>query len=107
MSPAECNCGIGHQELLAIIACLNKWHMYLHGVPFLIYMDHHDLWNFGTKALPNRRQARGAGLLAQYEFDIQFYPGKANGKGDSLTGRSGDLPTDGDNMATPCKKSLT
>ena len=43
MSPAECNYGIGHKELLAIIACLDKWHMYLHGVPFLIYMDHHDL----------------------------------------------------------------
>ena len=35
MSPAECNYGIGDKELLAIIACLEKWHMYLHGVPFV------------------------------------------------------------------------
>ena len=57
MSPAECNYGIGDKELLAILACLEKWHMYLHGVPFLIYTDHHNLQNFVTKALLNRRQA--------------------------------------------------
>ena len=28
MSPAECNYGIGDKELLAIITCLEKWHMY-------------------------------------------------------------------------------
>ena len=92
MSPAECNYGIDDKELLAIIVCLEKWHMYLHGVPFLIYTDHHNLQNFRTKALFNRRQARWAGLLAQYEFQIQFRPGKANGQADALTRRSGDLP---------------
>ena len=65
MSPAECNYGIGDKELLAIMACLEKWHMYLHGIPFVIYTDHYNLQNFGTKALLNRRQARWAGLLAQ------------------------------------------
>ena len=54
MSPAECNYGIGDKELLAIVTCLEKWHMYLLGVPFLIYTDHHSLQNFGTKALLNR-----------------------------------------------------
>ena len=58
MTPAECNYGIGDKELLAIIACLGKWHMYLHGIPFLIYTDHHNLQNFVTKALLNRWQAR-------------------------------------------------
>ena len=48
-------------------------------------MDHHNLQNFGTKALHNRRQARWAGLLAHYEFHIQFRHGKANGKADALT----------------------
>ena len=62
MSPDECNYGIGDKELLAIVTCLEKWHMYLHGVPFLIYTDHHNLQNFGTKALLNRRQPRWAGL---------------------------------------------
>ena len=54
MSPAECNYGIRDKELLVIITCLKKWHMYLYGVPFLIYTDHHNLQNCGTKALLNR-----------------------------------------------------
>ena len=85
MSPAECNYGIGDKELLAIIACLEKRHMYLHGVPFLIYTDHHNLQNFGTKVLLNRRQDGWSGRQAQYEFHIQFRPGKANAKADALT----------------------
>ena len=42
MSPAECNYGIGDKELLAIIACLEKWHMYLHYLQkrFMAYVDH-------------------------------------------------------------------
>ena len=106
MSLAECNYGIWDKELLAIIACLEKWHMYLHGVPFLIYTDHHNLQNFGTKALLNRWQARWAGLLAQYECQIQFRPGKANGKADALTRRSGDLPKEGDMRSRPFQEIL-
>ena len=80
--------------------------MYLHGVPFLIYTDHHNLQNFGTKALLNRRQARWAGLLAQYEFHIQFRLGKANGKANALTRRSGDLPKEGDKRGRPLQEIL-
>ena len=106
MSTAKCNYGIGDTELLTIIACLEKWHMYLHGVPFLIYTDHHNQQNFGTKAHLNRRQARGVGLLAQYRFQIQFRLGKANGKADALTRRSGDLPKEGDIRGRPFQEIL-
>ena len=106
MSPTECNYGIGNKELLAIIACLEKWHMYLHGIPFSIYTEHHNLLNFGTKALLNRRQARWTGLLAKYEFQIQFCAGKVNGKADALTRRSGDLPKEGDKRGRPFQEIL-
>ena len=43
MSPAESNYGIGDKELLATIACLEKWDMYLQGVPFLINTNQHNL----------------------------------------------------------------
>ena len=80
--------------------------MYLYGVPFLIYTEHHNLQNFGTKALLNRRQARWVGLLAQYIFQIQFRAGKANGKADALTRRSGDLPKEGDKRGRPFQEIL-
>ena len=85
ITSAECNYGIGNKELLAIMACWEKWHMYLHGIKFTIFTDHHNLQNFATKALLNQRQARWAGLLAEDQFHIQFRPEKANGKADVVT----------------------
>ena len=59
MSPAEGNYGIGDKELIAIVACLEKCHIYLHALPkaFTIYTDHHNLQTFSTNALLKRRQA--------------------------------------------------
>ena len=106
MTPLECNYRIGDKELLAIIACLEKWHMYLHGTPFTIYTDHHNLQNLGTKALLNRRQAWLAGHMAQFEFQIVFRPGKAIGKADALTRWSRDPLTEGDRHGRPFQAIL-
>ena len=75
--------------------------MYLHALPklFTILTDHHNLESFKTKTLLNRRQARWAGELAQYDFTIVFRPGEKNGKANALTYRSGDLPEEGDEHA--------
>ena len=80
--------------------------MYLHGTSFTIYTDHHNLQNLGTKALLNRRQVKLAGLMAQFQFQIVFRPGKANGKADALTRRCGDLPTEGDRRGRPFQAIL-
>ena len=106
MSRAQCNYRIGDKELLAIVACVEKWHMYFHGIEFTIFTDDHNLQNFATKALLHRRQARWAGLLAQYQFYIQFRPGKTNGKADALTRRSGDLPCERDGRGRPVQNLL-
>ena len=108
MSSAECNYGIGDKELLAIVVCLEKWHIYLHSLksPFVVFTDHHNLQNFTTKSLLNRWQARWAGLLAQYDFLITFRPGDRNGKADALTRRFGDLPKEGDDRARPIQAML-
>ena len=68
MTSAEYNYSISDKELLAIIACLEKWHMYLHEIKFTIFPDHPNMQNFATKALLNCRQAGWAGQLAQYQF---------------------------------------
>ena len=103
MSPAECNYGIADKELLAIVACLEKCHIYLHSLPkaFTISTNHHNLQTFNTKALLNRWQARWAGTLAQYDFIIPFRPGIRKGEADAPTRRSGDLPNEGDERARP------
>jgi len=52
-----------------------------------------------TKEL-NERQARWMQELSQYNFKIEYRPGKKEGKPDALTRREGDLPTAGDKRLT-------
>jgi len=52
-----------------------------------------------TKEL-NERQARWMQELIQYNFQIEYRPGKEDGKPDALTRREGDLPTAGDKRLT-------
>jgi len=48
----------------------------------------------------NERQARWMQELGQYNFKIEYRPGKEGGKPDALTRREGDLPTAGDKRQT-------
>ena len=77
MSPAQYNHGFGDKEVLAIVASLEKWHIYLyaHLKAFTIHTDHHNVLIFSAKPLLNRRQARWASTLVQYDFTIAFRPG--------------------------------
>jgi len=97
-SPAECNNEIYDKELMAIVRAFEKWHAELQSVetPISVLTDRKNLEYFTTTKLLNRRQARWAQFLSQFNFKIVYRPGKAGAKPDSLTRRSGDLPTDGD-----------
>jgi len=52
-----------------------------------------------TKEL-NERQARWMQEFSQYNFKIEYQPGKEGGKPDALTRGEGDLPTAGDKRLT-------
>ena len=97
ISPAECNYENANKELLAIVVCQYKWHMYLYAVSCTIYIDHTNLQQFATKSWLNWRQAQWTSLLAQYWYEIVFRPVKANRKADVLPCWSGDLPKKGGN----------
>ena len=97
-SPAECNYEIYDKELMAIIRCFEEWRAELQSVenPIEVLSDHKNLEYFMSTKLLNRRQARWAQFLSQFNFKIIYRPGKAGGKPDALTRRSGDLPKTGD-----------
>ncbi len=97
-SPAECNYEIYDKELLAIIRCFEEWRAELEATaePILVLTDHHNLKYFMSKKLFNRRQARWSDFLSRLNYKIDYRPGKAGGKPDALTRRSGDLPKEGD-----------
>jgi RNase H-like domain found in reverse transcriptase/Reverse transcriptase (RNA-dependent DNA polymerase)/Integrase zinc binding domain/Chromo (CHRromatin Organisation MOdifier) domain/Integrase core domain len=94
--PAECNYEIYDKELLAIVRCFECWRPELQGThhQITVITDHANLRYFMTTKQLSRRQVRWSEFLSQFQFAIKSIPGKENGKADSLTRRSQDLPKD-------------
>jgi len=53
----------------------------------VVYTDHKNLEYFHTTKLLNRRQARWAEMLSEFNFKIIYHPGERNGKADALSRR--------------------
>jgi len=102
MSDAECNYDIHDKELLAILQAFHEWTRYTRGnpKPIRVLPDHKNLVTFMTTKKINERHARWMQELSQYNFKIEYRPGKEGGKPDALTRREGDLPTVGDKRLT-------
>jgi len=95
---AECNWEIYDKELAAIIHGLEEWRPELMGAKFPIQVitDHKNLEYFMTTKKLNRRQARWAAYLANFNLKIQYRPGSYNSRADALTRQSADIPEPGD-----------
>ena len=65
-------------ELASVVHALKVWRHYLYGVKFEVYTDHKSLrYMFSQKEL-NLRQRRWLEFLKDYDFELQYHPGKAN-----------------------------
>jgi uncharacterized membrane protein len=97
MAPAEINYEIHDKELLAIVDAFKQWRRYLESPvdTVLIYTDHKNLEYFMTTKVLNRRQARWAQELAEFNFKIIYRQGSSNGKPDALSRRSEFRPKEG------------
>jgi transposase InsO family protein len=98
MDSAQINYEVHDKELLAIVLAFKTWKRYLEGAKHqvLIYTDHKNLEYFSTTKILNRRQARWAQDLAEFDFKIIYRPGPQNGKADALSRRSEFRPLRGD-----------
>jgi hypothetical protein len=93
LSPAEANYEIHDKELLSIIRTLKEWRPELKMVPrFKILTDHKNLRYFAKAQHLNERQMRWADLLSEFDFDLEFRPGKLATRPDALSRRSQDVP---------------
>ena len=83
---------------MAIVRSFEEWRAELESTPHPVKVlsDHKNLEYFMSTKLLNRRQARWSEFLSRFNFTIVYRPGKAGGKPDALTRRSGDLPKEGD-----------
>ena len=97
-NPAECNYEIYDKELMAIVRAFEEWRPELEGstCPVEVITDHKNLEYFMSTKQLSRRQARWSEFLSRFNYRITYRPGKAGGKPDALTRRSGDLPKEGD-----------
>ena len=78
LNPAEYNYCTHEKECLAIVDALRTWRHYVEGSKGVVFTDHASLQHFETQPTLTRRQARWAEILAAYDVDIKYAPGKTN-----------------------------
>lgn len=92
-SSSEVNYPIHDKELLAIVRCLEAWRPELKMVKhFSVLTDHKNLRYFYTDRQLTERQVRWSEFLSQYNFTLEWRPGKQSGRPDALSRRAQDLP---------------
>ncbi|QRW23994.1 Retrotransposable element Tf2 protein [Rhizoctonia solani] len=99
---AKQNYDTHNKELLAIIRSFEYWRIFLEGTlhPVTVFTDHRNLEYWKESRTFNRRHARWHLLLAGYNFQIVYRPGKQSGKPDTLSRRSdhANIPPDAQTM---------
>ncbi|GJS73171.1 putative reverse transcriptase domain-containing protein [Tanacetum coccineum] len=72
-------------ELGAVIFALKIWRHYLYGTKCIVFTDHKSLQHILRQKELNMIQRRWLELLADYDCEICYHPGKANVVADALT----------------------
>ena len=75
-------------ELAAIFFALKIWRYYLYGEEFEVYSDHKSLKYIFTQRDLNMRQRRWMEFLEDYDFTLDYHPGKENVVADALSRKS-------------------
>ena len=74
-------------ELASVVFALKIWRHYLYGFPCRIFTDHKSLQYIFTQKELNMRQKRWLELIKDYDYTIEYHPGKANVVADALSRR--------------------
>jgi len=95
MNSAERNYPIFDKEMLAIFWAFTEWRPMLLSCQKTIttVTDHKAILYFMSTKVLNRRQARWAEYLAEFDFVVRYRPGEENGQADALSRREDVCPT--------------
>lgn len=106
-APAEINYDVHDKELLAIVKTFREMRSWLIGTdtPVAVVSDHKNLEYFMSSRLLNRRQARWSMFLMDFNFKLDWLPGKSN-PADAPSRRSDFEPKEGDEVLTGQRQSL-
>ncbi|QRW22613.1 Retrotransposable element Tf2 protein [Rhizoctonia solani] len=99
---AKQNYNTHNKELLAILCSLEYWQIFLEGTlhPITVFTNHRNLEYWKESRTFNHCHAQWHLLLAGYNFQIVYRPGKQSGKPDALSRQSNhaDIPPDNQTM---------
>ncbi|GJS28292.1 putative reverse transcriptase domain-containing protein [Tanacetum coccineum] len=85
LKPKEENYTTHDLELGAVVFALKIWRHYLYGTKCIMFTDHKSLRHILDQKELNMRQRRLLELLADYDCEIRYHPGKANVIADALS----------------------
>ncbi|GJW41177.1 putative reverse transcriptase domain-containing protein [Tanacetum coccineum] len=85
LKPHEENYTTHDLELGAVVFALKIWRHYLYGTKCTVFTDHKSLQHILHQKELNMRQHRWLELLADYDCEIRYHPGKANVIADALS----------------------
>ena len=83
---------VQENKMTAIIHCLRVWRHYLFGLHFTILTDNVATSYFQTQKKLSPKQARWQDFLAEFDYQLEYKPGKANVVADALS-RKAELAT--------------
>ena len=75
-------------EMTTVIFALKIWRHYLYGETCEIFIDHKSLKYIFQQRDLNPRQRRWMELLKDYDYTIQYHPGRSNVVADALSRKS-------------------
>ncbi|GMF58226.1 unnamed protein product [Phytophthora fragariaefolia] len=88
LKPAECNYPVHDKEPLAKKYALATFRVYLLGSrPFVVYTDHASLRTAIKSPHISQRMARWLSFFAEYNFQVEYKPGRLNVVADALSRR--------------------
>ncbi|GJY13604.1 putative reverse transcriptase domain-containing protein [Tanacetum coccineum] len=85
LKPHEENYTTHDLELGAVVFALKIWRHYLYGTKCTVFTDHKSLQHILDQKELNKIQRRWLELLADYDYEIRYHPGKANVVADALS----------------------
>jgi hypothetical protein len=74
--------------LAAVVFALKIWRHYLYSERCEIYIDHKSLKYISIQKELNMRQRRWLELIKDYDYSINYHPGKANVVADAFSRKS-------------------
>ena len=85
LQPSQKNWSATTKEAFALVCAVRHWQVYLAGTTFVLNSDHNPLTHLREQKDPRGKFARWLAELEEFDYSVQYIPGKFNIKADALS----------------------